>query len=407
MLKNATRRAQGTWFAVSLALVTVLGPAGTDMYLASLPDIAVEFSATAAQTHLSLTVYLMAMGAGQLVFGPLADAFGRKPLLLSGVGLFLVASVASAVSADISQLLAARLIQGLAAAAVLVVALSVVRDVAEGHRAAQLFALLMTIEGLAPVLAPTVGGFVDVHFGWRAVLLVLAGLSLLALVNSILCLPETLPVERRIPLRPATVVATYGRIAADRAFLVPALALSAVFFALFAYIAGAPFVYQGVYGLDAGSFGTVFGLTGVAVIVGAALSARLVSRHGAGRLAMTGSLLLTLGGAVALIAAAAGAGLAGVVAGMAISLIGVGLAEATLMALVMGSQDTALGATAALLGAFQLMISSVATPLAGAQAEAGPLPWLVFLLVSSLVSALLVALATRGPAAAVVELGAH
>lgn len=228
MSKNATRRTQGTWFAVSLALVTVLGPAGTDMYLASLTDIAVEFSATAAQAHLSLTVYLMAMGAGQLVLGPLADAFGRKPLLLSGVGLFLVASVASAVSADITQLRAARLIQGLAAAAVLVVARNVVRDLAEGHRAAQLFALLMTIEGLAPVLAPTVGGFVDVHFGWRAVLLVLAGLSLVALVNSMLCLPETRPVERRIPLRPATVVATYRRIAADRAFLVPALALSAV-----------------------------------------------------------------------------------------------------------------------------------------------------------------------------------
>jgi hypothetical protein len=220
--KNATRRTQGTWFAVSLALVTVLGPAGTDMYLASLPDIAVEFSATAAQAHLSRTVYLTAMGAGQLVLGPLADAFGRKPLLLSGVGLFLVASVASAVSADSTPLLAARLIQGLAAAAVLVVARSVVRDLAEGHRAARLFALLMTIEDLAPVLAPTVGGFVDVHFGWRAVL------SLVALVNSMLCLPETRPVERRILLRPATVAATYRRIAADRAFLVPALALSAV-----------------------------------------------------------------------------------------------------------------------------------------------------------------------------------
>ncbi|MFI7496110.1 multidrug effflux MFS transporter [Kocuria sp. M4R2S49] len=407
MFKQASRRTQGTWFAVSLALVTVLGPAGTDMYLASLPDIAVEFSATAAQTHMSLTMYLMAMGAGQLVFGPITDAYGRRRPLLTGIVLFLLASVASSLSADIEQLLAARLAQGLGAALVLVVALSVVRDVAEGDRAARLFALLMTIEGLAPVLAPTVGGFVDVHFGWRAVLLVLAGLSLVVLINSVFCLPETLTMERRIPLRPATVVAAYRRIAADRAFLLPALALSAVFFALFAYIAGAPFVYQGIYGLDAGSFGTVFGLTGLAVIVGAALSARLVSRHGAGRLALTGSLLLALGGAVALIAAAAGAGLAGVVAGMAISLVGVGLAEATLMALVMGSQHTALGATAALLGAFQLMISSIATPLAGAQAEAGPLPWLVFLLVSSLVSAGLVALATRGPAATVTELGGH
>jgi DHA1 family bicyclomycin/chloramphenicol resistance-like MFS transporter len=407
MLNKAQWRTTGGWFVVSLALVTVLGPAGTDMYLASLPEIASVFSATSAQTQLSLTVYLLAMGAGQLIFGPVSDAFGRRKPLLAGISLFLVASIASSLSADIMQFLAARLVQGLGAALILVVALSIVRDVADGDRAAQLFALLMTIEGLAPVLAPTVGGFVDVVFGWRAVLLVLAGLSLVALLNSVMFLPETLPADLRTPLRPATVAGAYKRIASERHFLIPALALSAVFFTLFAYIAGAPFVYQNTYGLDSGSFGTVFGASGIAVIIGAGLSARLVARVGVGKLALFGGIIIAIGCAVALAASTFGAGLPGTVAGLSISLLGVGMAEATLMALAMSSQHTSIATAAALLGAFQLIISSTATPLAGAQAEGGALPWLVFLLVSSLVSLVLVVLATRSPAAKATVMASH
>ena len=211
-------------FAASLALIGALGPSAIDMYLASLPEMARDFATGYPQVQLTLTVFLLAMGAGQLLFGPLVDALGRRRPLLVGLLVFTVTSLAAAAANSLEALLLARLIQGLASALTLVVIMSMVRDVAEGARAAQIFALLMTIEGLAPILAPALGGMIDAAYGWRAIMLVLAGLGLLTLLNSMLTLGETLPAGQRVRLAPARAWRTYARIAADGAFLRPALA---------------------------------------------------------------------------------------------------------------------------------------------------------------------------------------
>lgn len=385
----------GAWFAISLALVTILGPAGTDMYLASLPDIVADLKGTESMGQLTLTVYLLAMGVGQLVFGPLTDAFGRRKPLLAALVAFLAASLWAAGSPSLEVLLGARALQGLAAALTLVVALSMVRDAAQGVRAAQLFALLMTIEGLVPVLAPTAGGFIDQHFGWRMVFLVLAGLTAIATVNTTFTMPETLPKSSRIQLRPREILRTYARIAKDPAFLLPTLGLSLVFFFLFGYIGGAPFVYQGEFGLDAGQFGLLFGCTGLAVMLGAIVTGRMVSRWGAAKLAFIGTALVLSGAVLAFALHAAGLGLGGIVAGMFLSLFGLGVAESTLMALAMGSQDVSLGSTAALLGALQLTISSAATPLSGLAVEAGVPAWLGFLMAGAAAALVIVGISAK------------
>lgn len=382
-------------FAVSLALIGALGPSAIDMYLASMPSIAAEYGATYAGVQLTLTVFLLAMGAGQLLFGPLVDTLGRRRPLLAGLLVFVLSSLAAAQAPSLETLLAARFVQGLGSALTLVVIMSMVRDVAEGARAAQIFALLMTVEGLAPVLAPAVGGFVGAHLGWRAIMLTLAGLGVLVLLNSAWVLKETLAADKRQPWQPRDILRTYLCIGSDGQFLRPALALAAVFFFLFAYIGGAAFVYQTHFGLSVQAFGTLFGATGVAILLGAIAAGRLVARKGLLRLAKAGAGCLLIGSLVVLAGALSAAGLAGIVAGMALAMFGLGILEATLMSLVMSSQSRALGSTAALLGAFQLIISSFATPLSGIMAPLGAAHWASLLVISGVVVALLVRACTR------------
>lgn len=394
-------------FAASLALIGALGPSAIDMYLASLPEMARDFATGYPQVQLTLTVFLLAMGIGQLLFGPLVDALGRRRPLLVGLLLFSVTAFAAAAAPTLEALLLARLLQGLASALTLVVIMSMVRDVAEGARAAQIFALLMTIEGLAPILAPALGGVVDTVFGWRAIMLVLAALGVLVLINSALMLKETLPEDKRMAWQPREFLRTYVRIARDRQFLRPALALSAVFFFLFAYIGGAAFVYQHHFGLSVEAFGTLFGATGVAILLGAITAGRLVARKGLVRLARWGAACMLVGAVLVLAGALSAAGLVGIVAGMAVAMFGLGIAEATLMSLVMSSQSTALGSTAALLGAFQLIISSFATPLSGIMAPLGAAHWALLLGLSALCVALLVHISTRHAEPQVHSLAGH
>ncbi|WP_426076639.1 Bcr/CflA family efflux MFS transporter [Janthinobacterium sp. PSPC3-1] len=393
MQQHTLPRTGSFGLAASLALVAVLGPAGIDMYLASMPAMARELHTSYANVQLSLTVFLLAMGMGQLLCGPLTDMLGRRRPLLAGIALYIAAALWAAQAGQLHILLLARLLQGLGAALTLVVVMSMVRDVADGVRAAQLFALLMTIVGLAPVLAPAVGGMLDAHYGWRAVMLALAGLGALTLLNSALFLPETLPAAKRVP--PTGALRTYARIALDRAFLLPALALAASFFFLFAYIGGASLVYQHDFGLPADTFGLVFGATGVAVLLGAMASGRLVGRYGVLRLSVAGACAMLGGAVLALAAAALGLGLPGVLPGLFLALGGLGVAEATLMAIAMGSQQRALGSTAALLGAIQMTISSLATPVAASLAQLGPLPWLLFLTAAGLLVSWLTLVSAR------------
>ncbi|ENV15049.1 multidrug effflux MFS transporter [Acinetobacter guillouiae] len=371
--------------AASLALITVLGPSAIDMYLSSLPEMAFEFKTSFADVQLTLTVFLLSMGAGQLFFGPITDAYGRRKPLIFGLILFIFTALWAAMADSITSLLYARFVQGLSASLILVVALSTVRDLSEGAKAAQLFALLMTIEGLAPVLAPAVGGVVDSIWGWRAVFVLIAIMGVIACLNSHINLKESLNVEDRISLNIKNIFKSYKFIITTRSFLLPALSLSVAFFFLFAYIAGATLIYQQNFGLTSKEFGFVFGFTGVAVLLGALLCSRVIKTLGIVKLTIYGVFLMGFGAIFALVLNSFGLGLYFIVGSLFISMLGLGIAESTLMALAMSSQTKALGSTAALLGAMQLIISSFATPLSGYFSELGSIYWLGLLTIISIV----------------------
>ena len=379
MFPKATSPSSDVRFALSLALITLLAPVATDLYLASMPDIARHLDASYASVQFTLTVYLLAQGLGQVLFGPVIDRYGRRAPLLAGIVVFTLSSVLSGFSGSILMLLATRFIQGLAGALLLVVGFSSVRDVAQGARAARLFAILLTIEGLAPIFAPIAGGYIDAYFGWRVVLWTSAAMGTAAFVNSLLHLPETLAVKNRLPLRPTVICKTYARLGTDRHFLLPTLALSGVFFFLFGYIGGGSFLYQDMMGLSPDEFGLVFGLTGVAVIAGAMASGRLIRKFAVVDVAVAGVILLILGTGVAF-GSYFTVGLPGMVAGFMIAMFGLGMAEPTLVSLTMGSQDKAMGFTAALMGCLHLVLSSMATPVSGVLLPMGAGYWFIFLL---------------------------
>lgn len=380
---------------VALGLITLIGPASIDMYLPFVPAMADELGTQYATMQLTLTVFLLALGGGQLVFGPMIDALGRRIPLLIALVVFSLASILASQAAGLNALLAARLIQGLAASLALVTAMSTVRDIADGVRAAQIFALLMTVQGLGPVIAPAIGGMIGSALGWRAVFIALALLGVVVAVTTALVLRETLPVEHRSVLRVSAVLSGYREIISDRRFVLPGLSLASVFFVLFAYIGGAAHAYQAGYGLSAQSFGFVFGATGLAVLLGAIGSAKLVTRWPVENLSLAGVGAMLAGALIALASSLIGLGLPGIVAGMFVTLAGLGIAEASLMAVALSTRRTALGASAALLGAVPLLLGAAATPLAGAVVEIGPQAWLAFLATGALVATLLTLASTR------------
>lgn len=393
MFQKADRSPSDVKFALSLALITLLAPVATDMYLASMPDIARHLGVSYATVQLTLTVFLLAQGAGQIFFGPLIDRFGRRIPLLAGITVFVLSSIWAGYAGSITALIASRFVQGLAGALLLVIGFSSVRDVAEGARAAGLFAILLTIEGLAPIFAPIAGGYIDAHYGWRMVLWASAGMGIFAFANSFFSLPESLPKEKRIPLQPKIIVETYKRIALDRTFLWPTLALSGVFFFLFAYIGGGAYLYQDVYGLGPDTFGVVFGISGAAVMLGALCNARMIKKRMVSTVALHGIFLIILGTCIAMLSSNF-IGLYGIVPGFMLALFGLGIAEPALVSLTMASQQSALGFTAALMGSLHLMISSLSTPISGILLPISPLLWFAFLLLSGVIT-LLIAFAAQ------------
>lgn len=385
MVEKEVRVLSNTKLALSLALITLLAPVATDMYLASMPDIARQLGVSYASVQLTLSMFLLAQGAGQIFFGPLIDRFGRRLPLLIGIIIFGLSSVWAGCSDTIGMLLVSRFVQGLSGALLLVVGFSSVGDVARGAKAASIYAILMTIEGLAPIFAPMAGGFLDEFYGWRVVLWASAAMAAVAFANSFINLPETLPVEKRIALKPMVILHTYRRIAGDRNFLLPALAMSGVFFYLFAYIAGGAYLYQEVYGLSPDRFGLVFGVTGGAVMLGAISSGRLVKKNAVANVALAGICLIILGTGIAMTAYHT-IGFSGVVAGFVIALFGLGISEPALVSLAMSSQETALGSTAALMGALHLVLSSLSTPISGILLRISPSYWFSFLILAATVS---------------------
>jgi DHA1 family bicyclomycin/chloramphenicol resistance-like MFS transporter len=351
---------------VVLGLLVALGPLTIDMYLPALPRIADELSVSSSVAQLTLTGTLAGLALGQLIVGPLSDSLGRRRPLMAGIVLHMIASLICLVSPNIVVLGAARSLQGVGAAAAMVVAIAIVGDLFTDSAAATVMSRLMLVLGVAPVVAPSLGAAVLLKASWHwvfAVLVVLAGLLLLL---AVLALPETLPKSHRRPLKVKGILTTYGSMFRDKRFVVLVLVAALGMSGLFAYIAGASFVLQGRYGLDQQQFALVFGAGAVALIGTTQLNVVLLRRFTPATIvvwALTASALLGLT-FVGLAWAGVG-GLPAFVVPVWAILAAMGLVIPNAPALALSRHPEAAGTAAALLGAGQFGLGAAVAPLVG------------------------------------------
>jgi MFS transporter, DHA1 family, multidrug resistance protein len=356
-----------------LGALVALGPLTIDMYLPALPAIADNLHTSSAAAQLTLTGTLLGLGLGQLVIGPLSDAVGRRVPLITGTALHIVASLLCLIAPNIGVLGALRTLQGVGAAAAMVVALAVVRDLFSGRAAATTLSRLMLVMGAAPILAPSLGGAVLLTGSWRSVFAVLAILGMALMIVALVALKETLPPERRRDGQVAPVLRTYGSLLIDREFVVLSMVAALGMSALFSYVSGSSFVLQQQYGLNQQQFALVFGLGAVAIIGASQFNVVLLDRFTPKRIVLVALTTATISGLVLTILAVTGvAGLAGFIVPLLFVLGSVGFVLPNAPALALSRHGEAAGTAAALLGATQFGLGALVAPLVGVLGNDAP-----------------------------------
>ncbi|MCJ0904822.1 multidrug effflux MFS transporter [Rhodococcus sp. ARC_M6] len=380
-----------------LALISAIAPLATDMYLPGLPIMAESLDTSAASVQLTLTTFMAGLGIGQLIIGPISDGIGRRRLLLGAAAITTLASAACALAPSIEFLIGARLIQGLSGGAAIVLARACIADRARGNGAAKLFSMMMIIGGVAPVIAPLLGGVLLGPVGWRGIFWVLTAAGVVMVAGVITLVPETLPPERRHGGGLKALVANLGYVTGNRRYLGYALAFIFGFGALFSYISASPFVVQNVLGLTPSQFSMVFAVNAVGMVVSATITARLLSRVNARTLLIFGVGLLTLSGFALYCAAALfnSTNPAALLIPLFVSVSSIGFIMGNATALAQGEVTAAAGTGSALMGAGQFGLAAAVSPLVGIAGPDTAVPMAVAIPTFGLLAALALTLLTR------------
>lgn len=353
--------------AFLLSLLGILGPFNIDMYLPSFPEIADDMGARASLVQLSLTSCLIGLAVGQVIVGPISDARGRKRPLIISLGLFALSSLFCALAPNITALIAARFLQGLTAAAGLVISRAVVRDVFSGRELTKFFALLSVINAVAPMVAPMSGGAILMlpSASWQSIFYFLSLFGLFIVVVIVLRLKESLPPEKRMPSSLSHSVRTMAELFNDRSFMGYALTVGFIHGGSFAYVSGTPFVYQGIYGVSPQAFSILFGINGLAIIFGSFLVGRFGGIVPERTLLRFGVWTAVSATCLLLIMTAIRGPLALVVICIFIYMITIGIVATSTFTLAMERQGHRAGSASAVLGLVPLLLGALVSPLVG------------------------------------------
>ena len=392
-------RPNGLVVTALLTALVALGPMSTDLYLPSLPGLLRHFDADIAEVQLTLSVFLVGLAVGQLVYGPLSDRFGRRPVLLAGLLLYVVASVICALAPSMPTLIAARLLQATGACAGPVVCRAVVRDVHGREGAARILSYMGAAMALAPALGPILGGFVEAWLGWRANFAILCIYGAVGLALTAAILPETAPHRGESGGGLDAALRGYLGLLGQRVYIGFVLCCALAYGGIFSFISGSSFVFVDIIGLAPQLYGVCFGAIVLGYILGTLVGGRLTRRIGVERLVRTGGLISAVGGLALLLSVwTTGASVPGILLPTVIYMVGTGLVLPNAMAGAIGPFPRMAGTAAALLGFVQMglaaaggvaighLANGTAIPMAAGIALAGLLQPLIYWLLISAVS---------------------
>jgi DHA1 family bicyclomycin/chloramphenicol resistance-like MFS transporter len=345
-----------------LGSLTALGPFSIDMYLPGFPAIAESFHTTTAQVSVSLSSFFIGLAAGQLLYGPLLDRFGRKKPLYVGLVIYIIASAGCYFSTNIESLIIIRFIQAIGSCAAGVASMAMVRDIFPLKDNAKIFALLILILGASPMVAPTAGGYITVEFGWHVIFVVLGVMALLILLTVIFFLPESYKADPTYSLKPAPIINSFLQVLKEPQFYTYALTGAFAFCGLFVYVSASPIVFMEVFKVSAKTYGWIFAGLSIGFIGSSQVNNLLLKKFKSEqiiRVSMTTQVITAL---LFLIGSHYGwYGLGSTLALIFVLLCCVGITSPNASALSLAPFEKNAGTASALLGALQLGLGALAT----------------------------------------------
>jgi len=347
---------------IVLGALTALGPFSIDMYLPGFPAIARDLSTTTSQVSLSLSSYFIGISAGQLLYGPLMDRYGRKPPLYFGLVLYLLASIACSMCSNIESLITWRLVQAVGSCAAAVGAVVMVRDFFPVSESSRVFSLLVLVLGTSPMLAPTIGGYVTEGLGWQTIFIILAGLSVLLLMAVRYLLPDVYKADPSYSLKPTPILRNFRSVFSEQQFVTYAFAGAAAFAGLFVYVSGSPQVFMEIFEIDGKVYGWIFAGLSVGFIGASQVSAAILKYYTSEQIVYASLLCQAITALVFLVLSLNGlTNLYSTIGFIFIYLCCLGLVAPNTNAIALAPFNKNAGSASSLLGVFQMTLGALAS----------------------------------------------
>ena len=372
------------YFLLILSLLMGFASISTDMYLPAMPAMSRALHAAKGMIELTVSGYLIGFSLGQLLWGPISDKYGRKPIIAAGIVLFITGAAGCALSQNIQTMIGWRVVQAIGASSCVSLSRAMVRDIYTGNRAAQMLSILITVMAIAPLLGPFIGGQIIVHSSWQTIFWTLVCIGIITLVG--LCtIPETLPPHRRNKDAVRKAAANYLQLLRSRSIIAYAGSGGFLTGGVFAYVAGSPNVYIDYFGVPETYYGFFFGSVIAGIMAVNLINSRLVVRYGFNRMLWAGSLAAMLTSLFTVVIAWSGfGGLWSLAVTIFIFISASGLIQANSLAGAMADHPEKAGAVSSLIGSIQYGCGIFGSALVGIFADGSPRPLGVLIAVAGI-----------------------